>query len=290
MQYCCAQPDFRRFPARADRLRWSFLYDSSKGEMDLNSVPNMMRTTRACLSGVTVLGITTPVQGVSNNGTIYAGTLPFRMNAGYPVPTLNALFSSDTITTPYPRIISDDPNRMYLTIPDGELGANHTLYTVPEKYKNRSFKVRCAPVYALGLGSSYYGNSSNSVMNGESNVEVDLSMRGPLSFINGSYNYAIQEVVRTIDFTHGAFVRFVHFAGATVSVYLRQFNIPLKEHTLRFLSSDEPEVVNLDRMVHVQGNRMFVLDESDFEPSKTDIEPGTNLRVIPKRWTHTLSL
>ncbi|AWY08606.1 hypothetical protein HOT49_gp190 [Erwinia phage vB_EamM_Alexandra] len=289
MQYCCAQPDFRKFPARSDRLRWNFLYDSSKGEMDINSVPNMMRTARACLSAATMLGITTPVQGVANDGTIYANTMPFRMAADYPVPTLTALFSSNTTVVPYPRIISDDPAYTYATVPSGSTGQTHTLYTVTEKYKNRTFTVRCAPVYAQGLGASYYGNTSNSMMNGESGVELDLTMRAPLSNISGQYNYAIQDVVRNIDFTHGAVPRFVYFGGPVMS-YLRQVHIPLKEHTLRFLSSDPPEIVNLDRMIHVQDSTMFVLDDKDFEPSKTDIEPGTNLRVAPKGWTHSLSL
>lgn len=290
MQYCCAQPDFRKFVYRGDKLRWNFLYDSSKNEMDLNSIPNMIRTARAFLSSSTTSGITTPVQGVAGDGTIYANTLPFRAYANYPLPTLTSLFNETARITPYPPINTDDPSKTASTIPEGSTGQYHTVYSLPEKYKNRTFTVRCAPVYAQGLGASYYGNTSCSVMNGESGTELSLTMRGQLSNVSGQYNYAIQDVVRTIDFTHGAVPTFVYFGGPTISVYLRSVQIPIKEHTLRLLSSDTPETVNLDCLVHVQGNYLFKLDAGDFEPSKSEIEPGTNLRVAPKMWTHSLFL
>lgn len=296
MQYSCAQPDFRKFYLKTDsQLKWGFLFDTSKNEMDLSSGSNMMRTARTFL-GYNSDGITQVVSGVASDKYIYLNALPHRPVKSYPPVTLDAIFITPNNTvSSYPLVQSDNPAMVDTLRYDYFNNGLHQVVVVPKKYDGRAFPLYMSPIYQTGLKVAFNVQVSTYGLDSRTNT-ISLTFTGrmplPVNNIAGTTSTSTKPADLT-QFTNFYSVGFIADGSGAYSVpaYLTYQNIPLRDYSVKMQSSDTPEKVNIDRLVQVSNNNlMIVMDLNDFTPSVNNIEPGTNLRITPKMWTYSAVL
>lgn len=295
MQYCCAQPDFRKFISRSDTLRWSFLFDTSKNEMDLSTTTNAMRTARSFL-GFNTQGVCHPISGVADDKFIYLTSLPFRGPVSVsPTYTLDQVFEAYTYSG-LPQIQQDTDSYIVSTLSYSAFNSGaHTVVVVPKKYDGRTFPTYLAPVYQAGITAAFnvivtcYGlnlNNAMSVLSGTAHMPASSGGGSGVVTPIGTKPADMQ------FFNHLYSVGFPAIGGGgyVVSMYHRSGSATLQQATPRMQSTDQPERVTIDRLVQIKDNKAFMLDANDFEASKTAIEPGRNMRLTPKMWTHSFAL
>ncbi|QZE57732.1 hypothetical protein pEaSNUABM17_00186 [Erwinia phage pEa_SNUABM_17] len=296
MQYCCAQPDFRKFYARSDTLRWGFLFDSSKNEMDLSTTTDAIRTARSFL-GYNTQGVCHPISGVADDRFIYLTTLPFRGPVSVsPTYTLSQVFDAYTIAG-NPQIQQDTDNYVLSTLNYSQFNSGyHTVVVVPKKYDGRTFNTYLPPVYQSGITAAFnvgvtcYGlNLSNNM----ATLYGSATMPASTGYGSGVVTPIGTKAADLQFFNHLYSIGFPVIGGGSgyqVSLYHRSGPATLQQTTPRMQSTDAPERVTIDRLIQIKDGKTFMLDDNDFDASKTEIEPGRNMRLTPKLWKHTLML